>query len=133
MPSSHNPLSSPPLSSPDKVICVTGEDTPDADVIVRVLLRCNLPMPLTLTNLLPLLQADGAEDDVVFAPSSKIVLMPKSTKVVDINVRAQGRALGAVLEVKGVTAEAGKNCKLSWCVQRTWATALPPAARRCPH
>jgi hypothetical protein len=101
------------------VIGVTGEDTPDADVIVRILLRCQLPMPLTLTNVTPVLHADGAEADVTFAPSTKVALMPHSTKVVDINVRGQGRALGAVLEVTGVTANAGKNCKLRWYVLRS--------------
>lgn len=102
-----------------QVICVTGEDTPDADVIVRILLRCQLPMPLTLTNVTPVLHADGAEADVTFAPSTKVALMPHSTKVVDINVRGQGRALGAVLEITGVTANAGKNCKLRWYVLRS--------------
>lgn len=36
--------------------------------------------------------------------------------MIDINVRGRGQALGGVLEVTGVSAQAGKACKLHWSV-----------------
>lgn len=95
---------------------MTGEDTPNADVVVRVLLRCSLPMPLTLTNVAPIL-GEG-RDEIVFTPSSKVALLPGTTKAVDVLVRGRGHALGVVLQVLGVTAEVGKFVSLKWFVGR---------------